>query len=349
MNTYFLDPTTDPRWLTLVETHPAASSFHHPGWFRALQETYGYRMVVITTAPPGEALRDGLPLGLVRSVLTGRRVVSVPFADHCEPLTGDPETLQALIRAANDFARKNRCRLSEFRPVTPWSAEFAAAAGVGPGFRAILHQLNLSPDLDTLFKGFHDSSIRRNIRKAEREKLRYEAGSSDKLLDDFFALTVMTRRKHRLPPQPRAWFGKLLKTLPGIAKIHVSYHGEIPTAANFTCAFRGRYIYKYGASDPAYTNLGGTPLLFWRAIQEAKEAGYSWFDMGRTDIGHEGLATFKQRWGAEAATLEYYRCPAPTQASVGHDGIIKLLEPVFARLPDRLLIATGKLFYRHIG
>ena len=79
MNTFILDPATDPRWLALVESHPEATSFHHPGWLRALRETYGYEAIAISTSAPGEALRDGLVLGFVRSALTGRRLVSVPF------------------------------------------------------------------------------------------------------------------------------------------------------------------------------------------------------------------------------------------------------------------------------
>lgn len=350
MNTHILDPIADPRWLALVETHPEATSFHHPGWLRALRETYGYEALAVTTAAPGEALRDGLALGLVRSALTGRRLVSVPFADHCAPLADTPETLDILLRASQDLAREHRCRFVELRPAAPWAAEGAAAAGAGPSFRAILHQLDLAPAEEALLKACHESSVRRNIRKAEREKLRYESGASEQLLNDFFALMVMTRRKHKLPPQPRAWFQNLLKELPGITKIHVTYHGEIPTAAIFTSAFGRRYIYKYGASHPAYMNLGGTPLLFWRAIQEAKAAGLAWFDMGRTDLGHEGLATFKERWGAQAAPLEYYRAPAPAQADIGRDGgFVKLAEPIFARLPDRMLIAAGRFFYRHMG
>ncbi len=234
--------------------------------------------------------------------------------------------------------------------MSPWSAECAASPGVGPSFKAILHQFDLAPAEEALLKACHESSIRQSIRRAEREKLRYDSGNSEKLLDDLFSLMVMTRRKHKLPPQPRAWFRNLLDSLPGIAKIHVAYHAESPAAAIFTCAFGRRYIYKYGASDPAYMNLGGTPLLFWRAIQEAKAAGLAWFDMGRTDIGHEGLATFKERWGAKPAPLEYYRAPAPAQADIGRDsGFVKLAGPVFARLPDSMLIAAGKFFYRHMG
>src|SRR2546430_5296635 len=88
---YSLDPLEDPRWAEFVQRHPRASVFHTPGWLEALRRTYGYEPVVYTTSLPRAELTNGLVFCRVRSWLTGRRLVSLPFSDHCEPLVHNSE------------------------------------------------------------------------------------------------------------------------------------------------------------------------------------------------------------------------------------------------------------------
>src|SRR5262244_2773877 len=94
---YQLDPIQDPRWAHLLEKHPKASVFHSVAWLRALRCTYGYEPVVFTTSPATSELKNGIVFCRVHSWLTGRRLVSLPFSDHCEPLVDRPEQLRFLI------------------------------------------------------------------------------------------------------------------------------------------------------------------------------------------------------------------------------------------------------------
>src|SRR5437879_7577179 len=64
-----------------------------------------------------------------------------------------------------------------------------------------LQTLDLSPSLDTLFHNFHKSCVQRKIYRAEREHLTYEEGRADTFLKKFYDLLLITRRRHRLPPQ----------------------------------------------------------------------------------------------------------------------------------------------------
>jgi hypothetical protein len=108
-------------------------------------------------------------------------------------------------------------------------------------------------------------------------------------------------------------------------------------------------VYKYGASDPAFQQLGGTPLLFWRAISEAKTAGLTSLDLGRSDMDNPGLITFKNRLGAKACTLAYSRL-SRTEGADARDGWQKkVARRLFAVMPDPVLRATGRIMYRHVG
>src|ERR1700690_2299185 len=106
MKFYQIDPTKDARWAELVERHPRASIFHTVGWLKALRKTYGYEPVAFTTSPPTGHLENGLVFCRINSWLTGRRLVSLPFSDHCEPLVSNRDELNLLIK----YLRQDRGR-----------------------------------------------------------------------------------------------------------------------------------------------------------------------------------------------------------------------------------------------
>src|SRR4029077_16185495 len=108
----------DSRWPDFVRGHARSSVFHTRGWLDALQRTYGYTPVACTTSAPGERLDNAIVFSEVRSWLTGRRLVSVPFADHCEPLVGEPIDRAATCAELERAVEARRWRSVELRPLT---------------------------------------------------------------------------------------------------------------------------------------------------------------------------------------------------------------------------------------
>ena len=81
-----VDPLRDDRWVDFVTKHPNASVFHTRQWLEALSRTYKYEPVAYTDSRQAEPLTNALLFCRVRSWVTGRRLVSLPFSDHCQPL-----------------------------------------------------------------------------------------------------------------------------------------------------------------------------------------------------------------------------------------------------------------------
>jgi len=350
MPVYRIDPLTDRRWPEFLEHQAVASVFHTAGWLAALRRTYGYEPFVLTTAAPNRELDNGLPLCRITSWLTGERLVSVPFADHCQPLfsrAGDlHDVLQEICRE-----QKETCRgYLELRPLAWQELDLDVHTSLRPGAQYRLHLLNLEPGLEELFHSFDKSSIQRGIRRGERLQLTYEEGTTMPLLKKFYALQVLTRRRHRLPPQPLDWFANLLDLLCGEAKIRVLSQGDRPVASILTFLYNGTMLYKYGCSDPRFNNLHGTTQLFWRAIEEAKEQGAKVFDLGRSDLDNPGLIRFKSKWGSHDFPLTYWRFP---QAAARRAPLLarsrKAGRRLLSHLPDPLLILLGKTLYKHAG
>ncbi|HEV2400287.1 MAG TPA: GNAT family N-acetyltransferase [Candidatus Sulfotelmatobacter sp.] len=345
MMVFQIDPLQDPRWKALIDWHPDASIFHRVEWLQALKSCYGYTPFALTTSAPGSPLMDGLPVCEIKSPLTGRRFVSVPFSDHCQPLVSDPRVSNALIYALTERLKTQHHKYFEIRPIT-YAGDQDSGLQICNTYH--FHRLDLHPSLDLLFKQFDKNSVQRKIRRAERELLRYEEGSSERLLNCFYKLMIMTRRRHGLPPQPLKWFRALGASLGSDLKIRVAFKKDTAVASILTIAYRKSLVYKYGCSDTRYSNLGGNALLFWHAIQDAKAQGVEELDMGRSDLGNEGLAAFKERWGARRSTLQYWRYPA-LAAKPGPENMIKHVRRLIAIAPDSCLVGLSNLLYRHIG
>src|SRR5262249_27120932 len=153
-------------------------------------------------------------------------------------------------------------------------------------------------------------------------------------------LLVRTRRRHQVLPQPKGWFRNLIDCFGEALQIRVAFTNHQPVAAILTLRHRDTLVYKYGCSDTDFNNLGGTQLLFWKAIQEAKFAGLQTFDLGRTDCDNEGLITFKDRLGAARSSLTYSRLSLspPAARRSGPPAIRRLAEHVLQWVPDWVLI-----------
>jgi CelD/BcsL family acetyltransferase involved in cellulose biosynthesis len=342
-HTHQLEPLTDGRWPELTETHAKASVFHSVGWLQALHETYGYKPIVFTKDPPGARLTNGIVFCRVASWLTGRRLVSLPFSDHCEPLVESPAELSSLLIPAQDELREGRVKYIDIRPV---SLEFSEGSEDGETY--FLHLLDLRPSVEQLYKKLHGDSIRRKIQRAEREKLALERGSSEELLTAFYGLHVITRQRQQLPPHPLNWFRNVLKCLGEKARICVAKKDGVPIAAILTISHGQKMIYKYGCSDAQLHNLGGMQFLFWDLIRTAKDQGFVELDFGRSECSNTGLVTFKDRWGTQRQLIRYLRYPhrPVTEQSAG---AMKMGKEVFARCPRPILRLAGRLLYPHVG
>ena len=341
-----IDPLSDPRWDDLVARHPSASAFHRRGWLEALKQTYGYQPFVLTSAAASEPLTDGILACRVTSWLTGTRLVSLPFADHCEPLMGDSGNRRLLTDRLVEECTRQHCKYLEFRPLRE-SGDLGNEFQPSESF--YFHELDLSPSLEQLFKGLHKDSIQRKIKRAEKEKLTYEVGRTEEFIETFYNLQLITRRRHQLPPQPITWFRNLAKNMGDALHIRVARKDGAPIATLLTLRHRSNIIYKYGCSDGAFHQMGGMPFLFWKLMQEAKATGADCIDFGRSEMENEGLVAFKDKFGTTKRTLTYYRFPQTQKQDARAWGDSGLARRMFSLLPDGVLSAAGKILYRHIG
>ena len=175
-------------------------------WLEALRRTYGYEPIAFTTCPPDTDLRNAAVFCRVKSWLTGRRLVSLPFSDHCDLLADTGGDLIAIVTIFCRELRKENLRYIEARPL---HAPGTSILKPDSTYDYCFHHIDLRPDLDMVFRSFHKNSIQRKIHRAEQECLTYEEGRSESLLNKFYHLLLLTYRRRIVLPQPKRWFQEL--------------------------------------------------------------------------------------------------------------------------------------------
>ncbi len=341
-----LHPTQDQRWAEFLDRHARASAFHAPAWIEALRRTYGYDPVVYTTTPPGAPLENGLLFCRIHSRLTGRRLVSLPFSDHCEPLVDRQEDMSALLQSLQRIRADEGLKGIEIRPRENASVEWGEFAKAELFYS---HRVDLRPSLEELFRSLHKDSIQRKIRRAQRDGVICEEGRSEFLVGQFYRLMLLTRRRHELPPPPIAWFRSLVHFLGDGLTIRVASKDGAPIAAMIILSFKTTAIYKYGCSDARFHNLGGMPFLFWKTIEDAKGAGLHELDLGRSDMENSGLIRFKDRLGGARSLMCYRKFPSDYSRSGAAGWRVRGIKRIVSHLPNRALVVLGKFLYPHIG
>jgi len=345
LKVYTIDPLRDARWEELVGRHESSSVFHSVPWLEAIRRTYGYTPVVYTTSPPSVPLSNGVVFCQIRSWLTGRRMVSLPFSDHCEPLLDGPDGTAAIVEELRKTAEAGKWKYVELRP----TSEMSSLEGTIKSPFCYLHMLDLSPTEAEIFRRTHKTSIQQRVRRAERDGIEYESGNSERLLQEFYRLLMLTRRRHQIPPQPIEWFRNLTESLGNRLQIRVASQKGIGIASIMTLLHRDVLVYKYGCSDERFSSAGATPFLMWKAIVEAKAAGATRMDFGRSDADNQGLVEFKTRWGAVPSQLTYVRWSRGKGEQATAHSSSGILKRLFAVMPDSLLQTTGRILYRHVG
>jgi CelD/BcsL family acetyltransferase involved in cellulose biosynthesis len=334
-----LDPIEDPRWGAFVADTWQASVFHHPRWLALLREQYGYRMMACCVTDAGGRVCAGLPLALVSSRLTGRRLVALPFSDVCPPL-GEDGAAQRLPAALDELRLSLDVELRVHAPL---------AAGGRPGPAYHHHLVGLETDVEAVQRRFTRRQALQGVRRAQREGVVVEHRTDPEALATFYRLHAGTRRRQGIPTQPRSFilaFAGLFEQELGFVSL-ATVDGRAIAAAVFL-VHNGVLTYKYGASDPRYLDRRPNNLLFMHAIRWGCERGLHTFDLGRTDLGHESLRAFKLMWGAEERLLQYTtlgeqsasRRAVRPPAAMG--ALIRRSPPVLSR-------GLGELLYRHVG
>lgn len=338
----FVSPD-DEHWTEFLASRPEANIFHHPSWMELMQTCYGYSGSILVVPDEHGNIQAGLPFMRVNSPLTGRRWVSLPFSDYCNPLFRDESALDELARQLIHTFQSNRLKKMEIRWRLPEHVEIQQVS------EFVLHTIQLDPDPNQVSKRFKRTHLQ-NIHTAQERGVKVEFGDQLKHLKVFYDLQLETRKRHGVPAQPWKYFELLWQHIvkPGLGFVLLATKEDEYIAGMVYLGWGRTLIAKYAASREDRFNLRPNNLLFWEGIRWGCEHGFAVFDMGRTEVANAGLRNFKSRWGAKEEPLYYSILSSrPVHPSSGR--LQHFLHSVIQRSPLWVCRLSGELLYRHVG
>lgn len=242
-----------------------------------------------------------LPLFKAKSFIEGTRLVSIPFFPFGGVIGKDEEAKKALLNKAKRMASK--AKFLQIRQRNGLSEELAE------GF------IRQAPILDFLIYLKHSEiemwgslkrDVRRNIKKAKKNGLKFKKGRGRKELDDFYEIYLDTRKRRGVPAWPYKLFEEALKSYDSL--IGIVYYHDKPIAAGFFSFYGKEVIYGFSGADYEKIFLCPYHLLVWNICRYGIKNGYEVLDYGPTtkEMNDGGLFNFKSRWCDEYNELPYY-------------------------------------------
>ncbi len=290
-----LDRGDEPAWERFVLNHPKASIFHQLGWKRVMEKTYGYRSQYFVAERNGQ-LTGISPSFFISGWVTGRCLISLPFAVYGGVCADDLESEQALLNQLEQLAISERVEYLELR-----NRNGHLLPGYHANLRYATFTLPLVEDSKAIFNAF-PKDIRYMIRKAEKAGLTSRRGLDQ--IESFYRLLTDNLRRLGTPAFPRALFEHFISEYPGQVDLMLVYANSEPVAGSLSFFFRdSMQPYYVGATEVAKT-VAANNFLWWEMIKYAAETGHTTFDFGRSKIG-SGNFDFKKKWKPQIETLGY--------------------------------------------
>ena len=352
-----VEATREPRWRAFVQERPEALVYHHPAWIEVLAESYDYAENSLAAIDRDGALRGILPLFRRRGLLSGRRLTSLPHTPHAGPI-GDTHAVAALLNAAVDLAsgdprvrlqiKSPRADLATLAPRIerePWEPTYV---------------LSLPDDVEALRFGSsrNHTRVKGKVTQATRKGVAVRSAESDTDLRAWYRLYLATMRRHAVPPRPYRFFEVAWRVLrpPGMMRVLVAEQGSGPAATlvagSVFLLANETVIYRFNGSRRELLNLHPNDAIQWHAIHEATREGFRRYDFGEVEIGNEGLAMFKSKWGAVSEPLFRYGYPAAHELERGvlrRNGLVRsAAQAVWRRLPLSATEAIGDQLYKRL-
>ena len=162
MHLQIINPLEYPNWDELLLTNGQSTFFHTSAWAKVLCESYNYRPLYFTTIEDGK-LSALIPVMEINSFLTGKRGVSLPFTDECQPIAGNIEQFQFMIEYVFEYGKKAGWKHIEFR-----GHHYGFDQAPAYTFH-YTHVLDLDGDEDRIFSTFK-SNVKQNIKRERKEQ-----------------------------------------------------------------------------------------------------------------------------------------------------------------------------------
>jgi FemAB-related protein (PEP-CTERM system-associated) len=283
------------RWDSFVMTQDQGSLFHTTAWLRVIQRAFGYKAYYLAAEHEGQ-ITGVLPLFLAANPLTGKTLISTPFAVYGGVCAINEETRLLLMDAATALAKKVHVEYLELR--TP---QLRTDAGFQNKDLYVTFDCAIDPDPERLLKGL-PKDTRYMIRKAQKAGLRVTKGNHQ--VNEFYEIYAQSVRNLGTPVFSKRFFKILLQEFGEAAEIMMVWKDQTAVAGVMSFRHRDWILPYYGGATLEARQYAANNFMYWELLEDARQRGIKFFDFGRSKLG-TGAHAFKSQWNMRERPLPY--------------------------------------------
>lgn len=280
--------------------HPTGTVFHKLAWSRAVEAAYGHEPLHLVAWHEGRVC-GVLPLFLVKSLLVGRVLVSVPYATYGGILADSDPAAAMLLTHGQQLSREFGVQYLELRHREP------NGLGLPEIDRYDTFRKQLPERAEEVLP-----SLPKKTRAAARNGLKLLGEDAvvfgPEWLDAVYELYSSTLRRLGSPNYSRRLFGLLQQQYGDDCVCAIVRDGQVPVAGVVSYVFRDEIVPYFCGSTDVGMLKNANNVLYLRLMEYAIRRGLRWFDFNRTRRDNTGPYGFKRHHGFEPAPLHYQIC-----------------------------------------
>jgi FemAB-related protein (PEP-CTERM system-associated) len=313
-----------------------------PGWLSVMQTAMGHAPIAIESLR-GERTVGVLCLALVKSVLFGRFLVSLPYLNSSGIQADDDDAANALTDRAVALADELRVRYLELRNETVHEHPSLTHRRAGKCHM----RLELPTSGAALWEQV-SAKVRNQVRKGQKFGFTARWGGVE-VLDEFYDVFSRNMRDLGTPTFSRSLFAAILSQFPESAELCVLRDKGRAVAGALLLHGRGVSEVPSASSLRSYNPTCANMLLYWCLLERSAERGQELFDFGRS-TENSPTYRFKKQWGATStlADWQYYLREGCIDDMRPDNPKYRFLIAVWRRLPIGLTRWIGPRIVRGI-
>ena len=308
MEISIINPANVKSWDDFVAGHKYGSIYHLSNWSSILQKTYSYIPHYLVMRDEQGRIKAGIPFMLIKSWLTGRRLINLPKLPYCDPLIEEdnlPKFIQFLLSLVKDH------KIKYFEIKTQYNQGVFERTNLKSYNGYKNHVLRLNGKLDETWKSFDRSCVRQRVNKAQKMGVNIKEGKDIQDLKAFYSLFKNITEKHVIPMKPFNYFYNIWEELrpKGMVTLLIAEARGEPVAATMSFAYKKTMYYEYLGLNYDFSDFCPGQLIVWELIQKSREKGLELLDFGVSSLNNRGLIKYKKRWGTVENEIRYFYYP----------------------------------------
>ncbi|MBN2366690.1 MAG: FemAB family PEP-CTERM system-associated protein [Calditrichaeota bacterium] len=281
-------------WDKYVKSHSKGTIYHLSSWKRAVENTFHLqgRYYVLCR---DEKILGVLPLFLVKTLFSGLKLVSIPFAVYGGILANSLEIRKELLNYAINLSKELGANHLELRNLGSVDEELLESD------LYVTYIRELEKDDEAVLLSIPRKS-RASIRNGYKKyNLTVKV---DQNLDLLFHLYSLNKRKLGSPQYPRIFFENLLIEFREQAGIMTVYTNGIPAASVLFFYYQDTILPYFSGSDDHFFHTNANNVMYYELMKHALDKGLKYFDFGRSRK-NTGSSKFKENMGFTPMPLHY--------------------------------------------